>query len=137
MRAAFHILAVVVLLPYLVLASGFLILGHAISSSSLVSSIDTLFTHALWVLEWGIYAAVVGIVMLTLLGIVPRYRWLGALCLAVLAAASALSIAIVPRRTFGLWEWLYLVPCIAVLLFGLWRFRMERATRYVRLVATT
>jgi hypothetical protein len=88
-----------------------------------------LFTDALWVLQWGIYAAGAGVVALTLLGIVPRYRWLGALCLAVLATASALSIAIVPRRTFGLWEWLYLVPCIAVLLFGLWRFRMERATR--------
>ncbi|HET7063916.1 MAG TPA: hypothetical protein VFI49_06525 [Rudaea sp.] len=47
MRGALHLLCTLVLLPYLLLAAWFLILGDAISAGSLASFLTTLLSHAL------------------------------------------------------------------------------------------
>ena len=52
MYAALHVFATIVVLPYVVLAIGFVILGHSISSGSLLSFFDTLLApHGIYVFE--------------------------------------------------------------------------------------
>ena len=131
MRGALHILAVAVLLPYLALAFGFLVLRHSISSGTLLSFFETLIAHAGRFAQWGIYVAAFAILVLALLGLIPRFRWLGALCLTVLAASSLLVIAFAPTTGFEFGHWLFLLPCALVLLFGVWLYRAERRVRRV------
>jgi hypothetical protein len=120
MRALLHVLATIALLPYLVLASGFLILGHAISSGTLFSFFGTLLAHAVWIIPWGLIGFASAMVLVAVLGIVPRFRRFGALCLCLLAAASlAVIIFMVPSRV-GWSELLFLLPCMLVLIFGGW-----------------
>src|SRR5207342_3319603 len=85
MRGALHLLCTLVLLPYLLLAAWFLILGDAISGGSLASFLTTLLSHALWLIPWGLLGFTAGIVAVAALGMIEGMRWLGGLCLFVLA----------------------------------------------------
>ena len=126
MRAVLHILAVLVLLPYLALAAGFLIIGHAISGGSLLSFFEKLLTHATWIVPWGVIGAGVVIVVLTVLGILSDLRWLGALLLSVLAAVCLAVILVVPSSLPDAGQILFLAPCAGVLAFSAWLWRRER-----------
>ena len=130
MRGAMHLLCTLVLLPYLALAAWFLILGDAIAGGSLVSFLATLLAHALWLMPWGLLGLTAGIIGLAALGMIESVRWLGGLCLFVLAG-SCLFILIAGNRTaIGSGELLFLLPCFAILVFGAWlalaELRMRR-----------
>jgi len=128
MRAALHVLATIVVLPYLVLACGFLILGHAISSGSLLSFFGTLLAHAVWIIPWGLIGFACAMVLVAALGIMPRFRWIGALCLCLFAAAAlAVIIFITPSRV-GWSELLFLLPCMFVLMFSAWLANVSRGS---------
>ena len=120
MRAVLHVLATIALLPYLVLASGFLILGHALSGGSLLSFFGILLAHAAWIIPWGLIGVACAIVLVAVLGIVPRFRWLGGLCLCLLAAASLAVIIFMTSAHVGWSELLFLFPCMLALIFGGW-----------------
>ena len=120
MRAVLHVLATIALLPYLILASGFLILGHALSGGSLLSFFGTLLAHAVWIIPWGLIGFACAIILVAVLGIVPRFRRLGAVCLSLLAAASLAAIIFMTSSHVGWPELLFLLPCILVLIFGGW-----------------
>ena len=126
--AALHVVATVVLIPYLVLAAGFLILGHAISRGSWLAFFDTLIMHAAWLVPWGILASGAAMTIIAILGL-TRLRGLGALCLGVLAADSLAVILIVDRSRIDAGALLFLLPCGLVLLFGLWAGWAERRAR--------
>jgi len=129
MRAVFHLVGVVVLLPYLALASAFLILGHAIASGSLLGILDRLLNHALWIVPWGIIGAAVVIVAVALLGVIPGTRLIGAACLGALAAASLVVILVIGSSPIDVGQALFLVPCAAVLVFAAWSWSTI-GTRY-------
>jgi len=124
MRGALHLLCTIVLLPYLLLAAWFLILGDAIASGSLLSFFGTLLAHALWLMPWGILGFGGGFLILCVIGVSDRLRWLGAVCLFVLAGACLLVIGLVDAVTsFG--QALFLLPCLGVLGCGAWLLTEE------------
>ena len=129
MRAVLHVLSALVLIPYIALASAFAILRHAISSGSLLSLFETLLAHAVWIVPWGIIGFGCLIVVVAALGIAPRLRWLGGVCLCVLAAGSLAVIVVASTSPVALPELLFLSPCIAVLVFGAWLAVAEQRFR--------
>ena len=121
MRGALHVLATVVLLPYVALAAAFLLLGNVIAGGSLLSMLGRLLAHATWIIPWGIIGAACAIVAIALLGIIPGYHRLGGLVLGVLAVSSLLAIVFMTGRpAMDASQLLFLSPCVAVLGFGAW-----------------
>ena len=120
MRATLHILGTILLLPYLLLAIAFALIGQAASSKSLGALLWTLLTQIAWIVPWGILGLAASIVLIAGLGFSARLRWLGYLCLFVLALASLLVIVILPGDGFGFDALIFLAPCIAVLFASGW-----------------
>jgi hypothetical protein len=120
MRAALHVLATIVVLPYVALASAFAILGHSISSGSLLSLFDTLLAHAVWIVPWGLIAFACAMIVVAVLGMIPRFRWLGAVCLFFIAGASLAVIFIGNRSRVDSPQLLFLLPCALVLIVSAW-----------------
>jgi len=129
MRAALHVIATVVLLPYIALAAGFLLLGQAISRGSLLSILDALLSQFLWIVPWGAIGMAVAIFLVAALGLSPGSRWLGGACLFVIAAACLVIIVVMPTAPMSPGQWLFLLPCALVLLFGGWLCRVEWLAR--------
>lgn len=125
MRVACYLLAALTLLPYILLATGFTLLGYAISGGTLLALLDALLTAALWLIPWGLLAFAVAFVGLLMLGMSDRWRWLGGLCLCLVAFASL--VVIIGRATpdFDLPHLLFLLPCAAILAFGGWLAAFE------------
>ena len=130
MRGALHLLCTIMLLPYLVLAAWFLIVGDVIAASSLASVLTTLLSHALWLFPWGLLGIAAGIVTLAALGVIESARWLGGVCLVVLAGGCLLIVIAGNPSAIGPGELLFLLPCFAILIFGGWlalaELRMRR-----------
>ena len=120
MRGALHLLCTIMLVPYLLLAAWFLILGDAIAGGSLASFFTTLLSHALWLIPWGLLGFTVGIVTVAALGMIDGVRWLGGLCLFALAGACLLIVIAGNPSAIGPGELLFLLPCLAILIFGGW-----------------
>jgi hypothetical protein len=131
MRAALHVLATIVVVPYVELACGFVILGHAISGGSLWSFFDTLLAHAVWIVPWGLIAFPCVMTLVALLGVIPRFRRLGAVCLCLLAGAS-LAILIGSTEPLDSEQWLFLLPCTLVLIVAAWLAAVTRQPSRVR-----
>jgi hypothetical protein len=126
MRAALHVIAVVVVLPYAALAYAFVVLSQAIAGGSLLGIFDVLLTHAVWMIPWGILGATAAIVAIMVLGVMPSVRWIGALCLGVIAAVSLAIIVFVGTSPLDAGTLLFLLPCIGVLAFELWQWAADR-----------
>src|SRR6185369_13566567 len=120
MRGALHVLGTIVLLPYLLLAIAFALIGQAAASKSLGALLWTLLTQLTWIVPWGILGFVAGVILVAALGFSVRLRGLGYLCLSVLALASLLVIVILPGGGVGFDGLVFLAPCIAVLVFSAW-----------------
>lgn len=120
MRGVLHLAATIVLLPYIALAGWFLILGEVIASGSLWAIFDTLVERVAWLIPWGLLGIVAGIVLVAALGFIMTLRWLGGLCLFMLAACCLLIVLTRSASTIGVGEALFLLPCVAVLVVGGW-----------------
>jgi len=120
MRVAFYLLAALTLLPYVLLATGFVLLGQAIAGASLFAFFDALLTAALWLVPWGLLAFALGFVALLALGISARWRWLGAAFLCLAACASLAVILSLATSQFDPAHLLFLLPCSVVMLFAGW-----------------
>lgn len=121
MSAVLHILATLVVVPYVILAIGFVLLGHLIAAGSLLSLLGRLFDHFLWIVPWGAIGFVCVVILVAVLGAIPGYRRIGALCLFALAGASLAIVLIMPMTVPDAGEMLFLSPCIAVVVFAGWR----------------
>jgi hypothetical protein len=121
MSAALHILATLVVVPYVILAIGFVLLGHTIGSGSLLSIMHRLLNHFLWIVPWGIIGFVCAITLLAVVGAIPGSRRIGAVCLFVLAGASLAIILFTPTSPPDAGQVLFLLPCIVVFIFAAWR----------------
>ena len=120
MRAALHVFATLVLLPYVALATSFAILGHAISSGSLLGFFNALLAHAVWLVPWGLMAIACAIGLLAVGGMIPRFQRVAGLCLAVLAGASLAVIVLVSPWRVDASQTAFLLPCFLVFVFGAW-----------------
>jgi len=120
MRPLLHVVSVVLLLPSLVLASGFLLLGHAISGATLFGLLDRLLNDALWLVTWGVYAAIAVLVAILVGGLVVQTRWLAGLAVALLSLASAVVIIVLHSGSISFGQWLFLVPGFIALCIGAW-----------------
>ena len=120
MREALHILGLLILIPYLLLAIAFLLLGQVIASKGWLSFFGTLIAQFTWIFPWGILGFVAVIGMVGALGLSAGSRLAGALCLCLLAASSLGVIVFVTTSSIGLGELTFLLPCILVLVYGAW-----------------
>jgi hypothetical protein len=68
MRVASYLLATCVLLPYVLLATAFVVLGHVVSGGTLLSLFDALLRAALWLIPWGLLAFAAAVFALLALG---------------------------------------------------------------------
>ncbi|MEO5671090.1 MAG: hypothetical protein ABIR26_10405 [Ramlibacter sp.] len=121
MHGALHILATIVVLPYVALAIAFALIGQVASSKSLGALLWTLLTQIDWIIPWGILAFVAAIAVIAGLGLMASLRWLGHLSLFVLAFVALLVVVILPGSAIGLGELVFLAPCIAVLVYSAWQ----------------
>jgi hypothetical protein len=120
MQAVAFILATLVLLPYALLASAFVLFGYAISGGTLASFIQAIFAEATWLIPWGVVGAACFLVVLVGLGVNQSTRKVGAVILLVLALASIAAIWLLPTNTIGVAEFTFLLPCVAVVGVGAW-----------------
>ena len=120
MRAILHLLATLVVLPYVALAGAFVLLGRIIAAGSLPSMILALLEQALWLIPWGLLGVLAVVLVLVALGFSERLRWLGASCLFAIAAACLVVIAWLQSGPIDGGQLLFLLPCFAVAAFAAW-----------------
>ena len=119
MRIAVYLLAMLLLLPYFALATGFLVLGHAIAAGTLLAFLDTLLRTALWMIPWGLLAFLCAFVALIALAANERWRWLGGCCLCIVATASLIVIVALASGPIEPGQLIFLAPYqFAALGFG-------------------
>jgi hypothetical protein len=111
MRIAVYLLATLSLLPYLALATGFLVLGRAIGAGSVPGFFDVLLTTALWLIPWGLLAFAAALVLLVALAANDRWRWLGACCVCLTATTSLVVILTVGSGPVEPGHLAFLLPC--------------------------
>jgi len=129
MRGFLHVLATIVLVPYMVLAIAFLLLGHIVSSGSILAALDALLTQAVWLVPWGIIGFVVGIVLLAIFGAMPSTRLPAAICLTILGVGAMLVLLVMTSSPVDADALLFLLPCALALAGSAWIVRAERQAR--------
>jgi hypothetical protein len=125
MRALLHLLATLVVLPYLALAGALVLLGRIIVAGSLPSIILALLEQVLWLIPWGLLGVLGVLLVLIALGFSDRLRWLGASCLFAVAAACLILIASLQSGPLDGGQLLFLLPCFAVAAFAAWLALVE------------
>ena len=115
MRPLLHVVSFLLMLPGLIFAAGFLLLGHAIAGGTLLEFFSRLLFHASWLVGGGLL--VLGALLCAVLigGLVARTRFLAASCVALLSITSA--VALIALGTGGS---LVLLPGLAALSASGW-----------------
>jgi hypothetical protein len=125
MRALLQSMAVLVVLPYALLAALFLLIGEAARTHGLLELIDVALAHANWILQWGMYVFAFLYLILLVVAFVPRLRRGGALCLSFVAAGSLLVICTLHSTAIDFGQFLFLLPCFAAAILGAWLFARD------------
>jgi len=120
MRPLLHLVSFALMLPSLIFASGFIVLGHAIAGGTLLEFFARILSDAVWLVNWGIFAAgaLLGAVLVG--GLFARTRWLAASCVAILSIASAIVLVALGSHPFSSGRWVSLLPGVAALGIGGW-----------------
>jgi len=120
MRAVLHVIATLLLVPYLVMAAAFLLADQVFSGGSWGAMLDTLLAHALWLIPWGIIGFGAFIIVLAALGLSAGSARLGARIVYALATGSLLVMLVVPTSPIDAGVLLFLLPCIIVAGVSAW-----------------
>ena len=136
MRAVLHVLATIVLLPYLLLAAAFVLLEQAIGDGTLGALLKTLFVQLTWLVPWGVLGFLVLVVILVALGLHPASRWLAGLVLCLAAVASIAIVIVKPAAPLDMGGLIFLSPCMLVAAYGAWMAIDEGPLRRARREAT-
>jgi type IV secretory pathway VirB2 component (pilin) len=120
-----HVLATLLLAPYVALAILLLAFGHATSQGSLWGFIDTLLNHVLWIVPFGILGFGVAVIVIAALGIARRTRAFAGALLCALGVVSPIILVAVTGSRLDADALIFLAPCLAVAIFGGWRLREE------------
>ena len=92
MRLLLHFVSFALMLPSLIFASGFLLLGHAIGGGTLLAFFSRLLSDALWLASGGLLLVLALLCAVLIGGFVTRTRFLAAACVAGLAVGSAIVL---------------------------------------------
>jgi hypothetical protein len=110
MRAVLHLLSFILLLPSLGLASGFLILGHAIAAGNLLQMLLRLLDDALWLASGGVFLVAALLLAVLIGGFFARTRYIAAAAVAVLALVSGIVLIALGSGPFSGGRELFLLP---------------------------
>ncbi len=122
MNAVLQTLGTIVVLPYMLLATAFLIIRDVASTRGLFGLIDAVLNHSNWIFRWGIYGLFVFLVVLIVAGFLPSFQRISAVVLFLIALGSLSVICTLNSTRIGFGEVVFLVPCIAVMASSTWLF---------------
>lgn len=120
MHSLMHLFSFALMLPGLVFASGFVLLGHAIAGGTLLAFFERLLLDTAWLVNGGVFAAGACLIAVLIGGFFTRVRWLAALCVAILSAASEVVLIALGSAPFSGGRWLFLLPGIAAVSISTW-----------------
>ena len=123
MRGLVHALATLIALPYALLAAAFLLVGQAARASGLLGVFNVMLSNADWFARWGIYVLPVVYLALAAAGFSTGLRRMGALSLLALSSASLVIIWALHSGKLSIGQWVFLTPCIGVIVTSVWLFR--------------
>ena len=126
MNAFLHTLGTLVVLPDMLLAVAFLLIGDIARSRGMLALIDAVINHAHWIFRWEIYGLFVFLVALVVAGFLPSLQRICAAGLFLIAFGCLVVICTLHSNRIGLGEVTFLLPCIAVLGMSAWQFVRER-----------
>jgi hypothetical protein len=129
MRSLLHVVSYILLLPSLVLASGFLVLGHAIAGGSLLQMLLRLFYDALWLASRGVLLVIALLLAVLIEGFLVRTRYLAAAAVAILALGSGIVLIVLGSQPFSGRRELFLMPGLASLGVSAWLASKEWPSR--------
>ena len=119
-----HVLATLVVAPYAALAVGFLAIGRVAASKGLWEILDAVLQSFIAIMSWGIYAFAAVVVAIAATGCISATRVAASAALAALAGLSLLILLFHRTTTVDAGELLFMLPCFAALVFGIWRVRV-------------
>ena len=121
MNAFLHTLGTVVVLPYMLLAVAFLVIGDVARTRGLFAVIDVVLFHADWIVRWGMFGSPVFLTAILVAGFLPSLQRIGSVCLSLIALGSLGVICALNSTRIGLEEVIFLLPCIAVMGVSAWQ----------------
>ena len=126
MRVALYLVLIVVLMPYALLAAGFLLLDHVIADGTLGAMIKALLRMAMWLIDGGLLVVAGMLLGLLIPAASDRWRWLGFVGLCVIALTSIAAIALLSSAPLEAGQWMFLAPCGLAAATSAWLARIER-----------
>ena len=128
MREAAHILAALVVAPYVALAVGFLLLGHAISrgtAGGLGGLLLALLDIFIWMVPWGILILITGLLLVVAMYFSPGTRVAASAALVGISIATLVVLVAMPTGWPDAGQILFMLPCAAAGVVG--AFNLARA----------
>lgn len=129
MHSILHVIGTLVVLPYLLLAVAFLLMGDVARTRGLFEILTVVANHANWILRWGIYGLPVLIVLLIVAGLIPSWQRGSAAVLFLVALGSLGVICRLHSGRMELGHIVFLLPCVAVIGASAWLFSRANAPR--------
>lgn len=122
MHLILHIIGTLVVLPYLLLAVAFLLIGDVVRTRGLFEIVNVVANHANWILRWGIYGLPVMMLALLVAGLIPSWQRGSAAVLFLIALASLGVIGLLHSGRLEFGHIVFLLPCAAVVAVSAWLF---------------
>ncbi len=123
MTQLFHIMATLIVAPYIALAAVFLAIGRVASTKGLWAAFDAALEIFNWIASWGLAGFVLVIATISILGCFTQTRLAASIALAALAGLSLLVLLLFRSSSVTSGELVTLAPCAVVLLYEVCRIR--------------
>ena len=137
MRPLLHLLSVILVLPSVILASAFIILGRAIATQSLLGVLGQLSADAVWLFPWGLLAACTAVLLVALGGFFVQTRRMAGLCVAILGIGSIVTLLtlMLSHSNAALGQLPFFIPPVVASCIGLWLAFIDRRDRNAAIAA--
>lgn len=122
MHSILHIIGTLVVLPYLLLAVAFLLIGDVARTRGPFEIVNVVANHANWILRWGIYGLPVVMLALLVAGLIPSWQRGSAAVLFLIALGSLGVIGLLHSGRLELGHYVFLLPCATVVAVSAWLF---------------
>ena len=131
MRPLLHLFSILLVLPSVLLAAAFVILGRAIATQSLLGILLQLLDDALFLVPWGLLAALAVLLLIASGGFFAQTRRAAGLCVAVLGVGSiVVSLAmILSHSRMSLGQLTFFIPGAVASCIGIWLAAGDRIGR--------
>ena len=128
MRSLLHLLSVVLVLPSTAFAYLFIVIGRAATTHSLLDVFGELLAGAVWLIP-----AILVLLVVAIAGVVARFRWWAALCVATIGIGSSAVVATMSANDsdVALEQLAFFAPGLVASAIGLWFAVSERPGRRV------